>query len=111
GFDEIDDKSPIVRHVLLGDVQVETGHALEGDRDSKVVGRSFKGPLLIAGRSEGHGYVALGFDIRRSDLPLRVAWPLLLLNTINSFLEEDTDYISSFTTGEVWSIPASSDLR
>lgn len=111
GFDEIDDKSPIVRHVVLGDINIARGHTLDGGKDSKVVGKSFKGALLISGRSEGHGYVALGFDIRESDLPLRVAWPLFLLNTINAFVEEDSDYISSFKTGEVWSIPASGDLK
>jgi Ca-activated chloride channel homolog len=110
GFDEIDDKSPIVRHVLLGDVNIARGHALEGGDDAKAVGKSFKGALLLAGRSEGRRYVALGFDIRESDLPLRIAWPLLVLNTINSFIEEDTDYISSFNTGEVWSIPARGEL-
>lgn len=110
GFDEIDDKSPIVRHVVLGDVNIARGRALEGSDGAKAVGKSFKGALLLAGRHEGHGYVALGFDLRESDLPLRIAWPLLLLNTINSFLEEDTDYISSFDTGQVWSIPARGDI-
>ena len=39
---------------------------------------------------------------------LRVAWPLFVLNTINDFVEEDTGYVSSFRTGEVWQIPAPS---
>jgi hypothetical protein len=37
---------------------------------------------------------------------LRVTWPLFLLNTINYFVEEDTSYVSSFRTGDVWQIPA-----
>jgi Ca-activated chloride channel family protein len=53
-------------------------------------------------------FVALAFDVRESDLPLRIAWPLFLLNTINDFVEEDTGYISSFRTGSVWQIPAPS---
>ncbi|MET0791431.1 MAG: VWA domain-containing protein, partial [Polyangiaceae bacterium] len=40
-----------------------------------------------------------------SDLVLRVAWPLFVLNSINAFVEEDTGYVSSFRTGEVWRIP------
>jgi Ca-activated chloride channel homolog len=111
GFDEIDDKHPIVRHVVLGDINIARGRALEGGEDAKAVAKSFKGTLLLSGRSAGRKYVALGFDIRESDLPLRVAWPLLLLNTINSFIEEDSDYISSYTTGDVWSIPASAGLE
>jgi hypothetical protein len=59
----------------------------------------------VAGRRNGQPFVALGFDPRDSDLVLRVAWPLFVLNTINHFVEEDTGYISSFRTGEVWQVP------
>jgi hypothetical protein len=49
--------------------------------------------------------VAFTFDVRRSDLPLRIAWPLLLLNTIDWFVEEDASYVSSYRTGETWHVP------
>ena len=108
GFDEIDAKSPLLRYTALSDVNIARAHLLKGDKDDKVVARSFKGPLLIQGRRAGVKFVALGFDVRESDFPLRIAWPLFLLNTINEFVEEDVGYISSFRTGSVWSIPASS---
>jgi hypothetical protein len=41
---------------------------------------------------------------------LRVAWPLFVLNAINAFVDEDTGYISSFRTGEVWRIPTASSV-
>jgi hypothetical protein len=106
GFDELDTKHPVLRNVSLGDVNVAKGRALEGGQGDKHIGKSFEGTLLLAGRSEGHKWLALGFDVRDSDLPLRIAWPMLLLNVLNDFLEEDTSYISSFSTGQVWSIPA-----
>lgn len=108
GFDELDAKNPLLRYTSMSDVHIARAHALKGGKDDKVVARSFKGPLLIQGRRGGVKFVALGFDVRDSDLPLRVAWPLFLLNTINDFVEEDTSYISSFRTGTVWNIPASS---
>ena len=108
GFDELDAKSPLLRYTALSDVNIARAHILKGDKDDKVVARSFKGPLLIQGRRAGVKFVALGFDVRESDFPLRIAWPLFLLNTINDFVEEDVGYISSFRTGTVWSIPASS---
>jgi Ca-activated chloride channel family protein len=108
GFDELDAKSPLLRYTSLSDVNIARAHILKGDKDDKVVARSFKGPLLIQGRRAGVKFVALGFDVRESDFPLRIAWPLFLLNTINDFVEEDVGYISSFRTGTVWSIPASS---
>src|SRR5207253_10845690 len=63
---------------------------------------------IFAGARAGRPFVALGFDPRNSDWVLRVAWPLFVLNTINAFVEEDTSYVSSFRTGEVWRIPAPS---
>ncbi len=108
GFDELDAKHPILRWTSLSDVNVARAHVLKGQKEDKVVGKSQKGPLLIAGRRAAGKFVALGFDVRESDFALRIAWPLFLLNTINDFVEEDTGYISSFRTGTVWQIPASS---
>jgi hypothetical protein len=108
GFDEVDAKSPLVRYLSLTDVGIGRAHVLKGTKEDKVVGSSYKGALLIQGRRAGRKFVALGFDVRESDLPLRVAWPLFLLNTINDFVEEDTSYISSFRTGTVWNIPVAS---
>ncbi len=107
GFDEIDTKHSISRHLTLGDVNIAKARALEGSKKDKAIAKSFKGTLLLSGTRKGRKFVALGFDVRHSDLVLRIAWPLLVLNTINFFLEEDSSYISSFRTGVVWSIPAS----
>jgi hypothetical protein len=108
GFDQIEAEHPLVKHAHFSDVNIAHAHALKPAKEDKIVGASLKGPLLIAGRHGGEKYVALGFDIRDSDLPLRIAWPLFVLNTINDFVEEDTSYISSFSTGSVWRIPAPS---
>ncbi|MCC6528459.1 MAG: VWA domain-containing protein [Polyangiaceae bacterium] len=106
GFDEVDEKSPLLRYLSLGDVHIARAHPLLGEKDDKAVGKSFRGALLLQGRRQGQKFVALGFDVRESDLPLRIAWPLFVLNVINDFVEEDTGYISSFTTGSVWHLPA-----
>jgi hypothetical protein len=105
GFDKIDRKHPIVRWTALGDVNIAAGHKLVAEAGDKTVGASQDGALLIAGSREGFKFVAMGFDVRASDLPLRVAWPLLLLNSINWFTDEDAKYISSFRTGDVWRVP------
>ncbi len=111
GFDELDAKHPLLRYTALSDVNVARAHVLKGNKEDRVVGRSYKGPLLIEGRRSGVKFVALGFDVRESDFPLRIAWPLFLLNAINNFVEEDTSCISSFRTGSVWHIPASSSAE
>jgi len=40
-------------------------------------------PLLLAGQAEGRRVAVLAFDLRRSDLPLRVAFPVLLANLLD----------------------------
>ena len=110
GFDTWDRKSPILRFLALADVQVADGRALTPSPGDRVLGASDQGPILVSGARSGHPFVALAFDPRNSDLVLRVAWPLFVLNTINAFVEEDTGYVSSFRTGEVWRIPVPSSL-
>jgi hypothetical protein len=101
GFDEMDAKHPLLRWAKLGNINIAYAQPIRPGKDDRVVGRSFRGPLLVEGRRDGRRFVALGFDVRASDLPLRIAWPLFLLGTIDLFVEEDTRYISSFPTGEV----------
>lgn len=105
GFDRIERKHPIVRWTALDDVNIARGHKLTPQPGDKAVGTSAEGPILVTGQRGGYKFVAMGFDVRDSDLPLRVAWPLLLLNSVNFFTDEDSQYISSFRTGDVWRVP------
>jgi hypothetical protein len=110
GFDTWDKQSPVLSFIAPEDIQVATGFALAPGAGDRVLGASELGPILVSGERSGQRFIALGFDPRNSDLVLRVAWPLFLLNTINNFAAEDTRYLSSFRTGEVWHIPAPAEL-
>lgn len=106
GFDKIERKHPIVRWTALDDVNISRGHKLVPQPGDKVVGSSNgTDAILVTGQRGPYKFVAVGFDPRDTDLPLRVAWPLLLLNSINFFTDEDAQYISSFRTGDVWRVP------
>jgi hypothetical protein len=107
GFDKLDRKHPAVRFLALDDVNVAVGHKLVPETGDKVLGASDNGasPLLVAGTRGGYRFVAMGFDVRDSDLPLRTAWPLFVIDCINWFTDEDAQYLSSFRTGDVWRIP------
>jgi len=111
GFDTWERKSPVLRFMSMGDIQVAKGHAFKPTPVDKVLGASDHGPILVSGARAGHRFVALGFDPRDSDLVLRIAWPLFVLNTINAFIEEDTGYVSSFRTGDVWHIAVPGSLN
>ena len=112
GFDKLDRKHPAVRFLALDDVNVAAGHKLVPESGDKVLGASDGGasPILVAGTRGGYKFVAVGFDVRDSDLPLRTAWPLFVIDSINWFSDEDAQYLSSFRTGEVWRIPVAAGL-
>jgi von Willebrand factor type A domain len=112
GFDRLDRKHPAVRFLALDLVNVAAGHKLVPETGDRVLGAAEGGaaPLLVAGVRGGYKFVALGFDVSQSDLPLRTAWPLFVLDCINWFSDEDAQYLSSFRTGEVWRIPVSGGL-
>jgi hypothetical protein len=104
GFDTIDRKSPLLRWTAIDDVYIGKAHRLVPGPGDKVVGGSDKGALLITGRRDQTRFVALGFNPRESDLVLRIAWPLFVLNTLTDFVADDPSYLSSFKTGEVWHV-------
>jgi hypothetical protein len=104
GFDSWDRKSPILRWMAMGDIQVLDGRVFKPGPGDHVLGSSEFGPLLVSGERGQQRFVALSFDPKRSDFVLRVAWPLFLLNTIRHFVEQESGYVSSLRTGEVWSI-------
>ena len=106
-FDKVDRKHPAVRFAGLDDVNVAVGHQLAPEPGDKVLGASDGGasPILVAGTRGARRFVALGFDVRDSDLPLRAAWPLFVVDCLNWFTDEDADYLSTYRTGETWHIP------
>jgi hypothetical protein len=47
------------------------------------------GPLLLAGTSQGRQIALLSFDLRESDLPLNITWPVLVSNLLEWFTPSD----------------------
>jgi hypothetical protein len=96
---------PLVRWTALTDVNIASALQATLTREDRVVAGTDALPLIVEGRRNGQRFVAVNFDPRRSDLVLRVAWPLFLLNTIDWFVQEDARYVSSYYTGDTWHIP------
>jgi Ca-activated chloride channel family protein len=88
---------PLLRHVDLRDIAIQrTPHLqLPAWGRSVIVAASDDGsdnvPLLTVGQVDGRRLAVLAFDLRQSDLPLRVAFPLLLANLM--------DFLTPGTTG------------
>ena len=100
-FDTVLREHPIVRHVALSDVNIAAALRLETRPGDSVIASSSAGPLLISGERAGQPIVALTFDVARSDLPLRIAWPLLLINTLDWFANERKELSPVHFVGEV----------
>jgi hypothetical protein len=77
---DADRRHPLLAQVGLADLNIREGRRLALTGDDRAVASSFGIPLLIARERPGLKMVGLAFDVRRSDLPLRPGFPLLLAN-------------------------------
>jgi hypothetical protein len=64
--------------------------------------RSFDNALLIAGQRGQQRIAALAFDVADSDLPLRVAFPLLISNTVHWLAGEEPDALPGVAAGKTF---------
>ena len=108
-FDQLERRHPLLQFTALGDVNMGSALKVRLQPGDRVVAGDAGVPLIVAGSRDGHRFVAFTFDIRQSDLPLRVAWPILLLNTIDYFVQESAGFVSSYETGDTWRVPAPAD--
>jgi hypothetical protein len=57
-------------------------------------------PLLFAGQSEGRRVAVIAFDIRHSDLPLNIAFPILVTNLVEWLAPSRSGIPASLAPGE-----------
>jgi hypothetical protein len=99
-FEALQDKHPVLRHVSLRDVNMASAQQVRAAPQDLALASSANGPLIVAGERSGVPFVAFTFDLQQSDLPLRVAWPLLLVNTLDWFADERRELAPSHVLGE-----------
>ena len=73
---------PLARQLDLSDVNIAAARRLALAAGDVAVAGSFGVPLLIARERPGLRIAATSFDPRRSDLPMRPAFPLLIANAL-----------------------------
>ena len=97
---------PLMRWITLKDVNIGSARKLKTKAGDEVVASSALGaPILVARVDGDRRMAALSFDVRASDLPLRVAFPVLLLNVFDWFRADQDSLVASYRTGTAWSIP------
>jgi VWA domain-containing protein len=86
---------PLLRQLDLTDVNVAEAHRLALGSGDVALAASFDVPLIVARQRPGLRIAALAFDPRRSDLPMRPAFPLLVANALAWAVRDDADAAAS----------------
>lgn len=104
---ETADEHPVMRWVQLSDVNFDTASAFAADRarGDVVLARYVRDGIAVARREARRKIVAFGWSLAGTDLTLRVAFPLLLVNTLDWFAGDDADLVTTYTTGQRFHIP------
>ena len=109
-FGQVAEHHPVMRWIALGDVNIAQASKLHSERGDVVLAADDRGaPLILARDRGGIRQVAMSWDLRVSDMPLRIAWPLFVLNAIDWMVGEDSQYLSSFRAGTTFRIPVPSE--
>ena len=101
-FLDWDRRHPVTRFLDLSSVQIARALVARPLPWGQALAQSEAGPLLVAGEKEGLRSLYIGFDLTESDLPLRVAFPILLANAIDWLMGSDAGTASlQARTGDV----------
>lgn len=104
-INEINSDHPVMRWITLKDVNISSSALFERRPGDIPLASSFRQPVLIARETQGQKIVAFGFDTRSSDLPLRVAFPMLVINTFQWFTGDHQGRIATYQSGKTWRVP------
>ena len=74
---------PVSAYLSFADLHIESAAKREVGAWLRPVAQSNSEGLLWAGEQSGRRVVMLGFDLAKSDLPLKVEFPILLANSIS----------------------------
>jgi hypothetical protein len=100
---------PITRWVTLADVNIDKSNVFAPGPDDVVLARSIRDPLVVAGKRDGKKFVAYAFGLDGTDLMLRVAFPVLIMNSLDWFAGDDAELITTYRTGRDWHVPVDAD--
>ena len=92
---------PILQHVHLENVQIGTAYQVTPPSTAQVLARSFESPVLFIDVNPNRKIVFAAINILESDLPLRIAFPVIIANTIQWFQQRSEILEYHLHTGEV----------
>ena len=92
---------PVLQHVHLENVQIGTAYEVTPPSTAQVIARSFESPVLFIDVTPNRKIVFAAINILESDLPLRIAFPVIIANTIQWFQQRSEILEYHLHTGEV----------
>jgi hypothetical protein len=100
-----DTKSPLLKGLSFEGLRLEQVKKIQSEGDLKPLLGSNETGLIYAYEREGLKAVLFGFDLNHSDLPLRVAFPVLFSNILKWFHPDRFTFTSlKIETGETFPI-------
>ncbi len=96
----------ILKDISLSDVSVLKASRVVPGSWARVLVESDGGPMLLAGERDGRRIVVLAFALQNSDLPLQVAYPLLMSNIISYLAPGAGADTAQLAPGQPLQIPA-----
>ncbi len=92
---------PILRHVHLENVLIGEAYEITPPATAQILARSFESPVLFVDVTPKRKIVFAAINILESDLPLRIAFPVIIANTIQWFQQSEDIQEYHLRTGEV----------
>lgn len=105
---EVDEAHPVMEWITMTDVYVDKSSVFAPDakRGESTLAFSVTDSLIVAKRDGKRKIVAFGFSLpaagrtSATDLPMRVAFPLLLVNALDWFAGDQADLLTTYATGQ-----------
>ncbi len=92
---------PVLRHVHLENVLIGEAYHITPPSTAQVLARSFDSPVIFVDVTPNRKIVFAAINILESDLPLRIAFPVIMANTIQWFQQKQGMEEYHLHTGEV----------
>jgi hypothetical protein len=110
---EIDENHPVLRWVTLSDVYMDKSNVfiIDPKLGESALAYSVSDPIIAARRDGKRKILAFGFSLpatgreSATDLPMRVAFPMLLVNALDWFAGDQSDLLTTYPTGQRQRVP------
>ncbi|HEY3806214.1 MAG TPA: BatA and WFA domain-containing protein [Kofleriaceae bacterium] len=110
---EIDEGHPVMRWISMSDVFMDKSETFAPDvkKGETTLAYSVTDSIIAARRDGKRKIVAFGFSLpsegrdAATDLPMRVAFPMLLVNALDWFAGDQADLLTTYATGRRERVP------